>query len=92
MAVLHLTVTDDDVLRRHVSLTSVAVTSALDGDAVVAGIEETILDEYTVAALRVAAVAVRTVVDHLYTTYGNIGRVEGMDYPEGRAQQCHILQ
>ena len=84
MAVLHLTVTDDDVLRRHVTLTTIAVTSALDGDTVVAGIEETILNEYAVAALRVAAVAVRTVVDHLHTTYGDIGRVEGMDHPEGR--------
>ena len=83
MSVLHLAIADDDVLRRHVALTSVAITSALDGDTVVAGIEETVLDEYAIAALGIASVAIRSVVDHFYTANGDIGGVEGMDNPEG---------
>ena len=83
MSVLHLAIADDDVLRRHVALTSVAIASALDGDTVVARIEETVLDEYAIAALGIASVAIRSVVDHLYTTNGDIGGVEGMDNPEG---------
>ena len=75
VAVLHLTVADDDVLRRHVTLAAVAVASALDGDAVVAGVEEAVLDQYAVAALRVAAITVGAVVDHLDTADGDVGRV-----------------
>ena len=72
MTVLHLTVTDDDVLAGHVTLTSVTVTTTLDGDTVVTSVEETVLYQYTVATLRVATVSVRTVVDHLHTAYGNV--------------------
>ena len=92
MTVLHLAVADDDVLRRHGAFASVAVTSALDGDTVVACVEETVFDEDPVAALRIAAVAIGTVVDHLHPADGDIGRVEGMDDPEGRAQQRDILE
>ena len=91
MAVLHLTVADDDVLRRHVALASVTVTSALDGNTVVARVEETVFNEHTVAALRVAAVAVGAVVDHLYTAYGDVGGMKGMDNPEGGAQQGDVF-
>ena len=83
MSVLHLAVADDDVLRGHVPLAAVTVASALDGDTVVASVEETVFDEHTVAALRVAAVAIGTVVDHLHTTHGDVCRVKGMDHPEG---------
>ena len=91
MTILHLTVADDDVLRGHVALTTVAVATALDGDTVVAGIEEAVLYQYPVAALRVAAVTIRTIVDHLHPPDGDIGGVEGMDHPEGRTQQGDIL-
>ena len=92
MSVLHLAVADDDVLRWHVTLTTVAVTSALDGDTVVAGVEEAVFYQHAVAALWVAAVAVRAVVNHFYTTNSNIGRVQGVNHPERRTQQCDILQ
>ena len=82
MTVLHLTVADDDVLGRHVALTTIAVTTTLDGDTVVARVEVAVLDQYTVAALRITTVTIRTVVDHLHTAYGDISRVEGMDHPE----------
>ena len=49
MPVVHSAVADDDVLRRHGPLPSIAVTSALDGDTIVAGIEKTVLDEHAVA-------------------------------------------
>ena len=82
VAVVHGTVADDDILRRHIAFTSVAVASAFNGDTVVAGVEETVLNQYAVATLRVAAVAVGTVVNHLHTTDGNVGRVQGVNHPE----------
>ena len=91
VTILHLTVADDNVLRRHITLTSITVTAALDGDAVIAGVEETILDQHAVTKLGIAAVTIRTVVDHLHPTNSNICRVQGMDYPEGRTQQGDVL-
>ena len=82
MTILHLAVADDDVLGWHVALTSVAVTSALDGDTVVAGVKETVLNQHAVAALGVATVTVRAVVNHFHTTNGDIGGVQRMDHPE----------
>ena len=49
MSVLHLTVADDNVFRRHGTFSSVAVSSALDGYAVVARVEKAILNEHSVA-------------------------------------------
>ena len=91
MPVLHLTVSDDDVLRGHVTLAAITIATALDGDAVVTGIEVAVLNQHAVAALRVAAVTIRTIVDHLHPTDGDIGGVEGMDHPEGRTQQGNVL-
>ena len=92
VAVLHLTTADDDILRWHIALAPVTVAPTLDGDTVVAGIEETVFDEHTVTTLRIAAVAVRTVVDHLHTAHCDVGRVEGMDDPERGAQQGDVLK
>ena len=83
MAVFHLTVSDDDILRGHVTLTTVTVTAALDGYTVVAGIEEAVLNEHTVTALRIAAVTIGTVIDHFHTAHGDICGMQGMDHPEG---------
>ena len=91
VSVLHFAVADDDVLGGHVALTSIAVASALDGDAVVARIEETVLDQHAVAALRVTAVTVGTVVDHLHAAHGDVGRMQGMDDPEWRAKQGDVF-
>ena len=82
----------DDILRGHVPFSSVAVASALDGNAVVAGAEEAVLYEHTVAALRVAAVAVGAFADYFHAAHGDVGGVQGMDGPEGRLQQGDILQ
>ena len=75
MSVVHRAVADDDVLRGHVAFASVAVASALDGYAVVARVEEAVLYQHAVAALGVAAVAVRSVVYHLDAAHGDVGRV-----------------
>ena len=78
VSVLHLAVADDDVLRRCAgklaltTLATVVVATALDGDAVVTGVEETVFDEHAVARLWVAAVAVRTVIVDMYATHGNV--------------------
>ena len=72
VTVLHLAVADDDVFARHITLTAVAVTAALDSDAVIAGIEIAIFDEHAVTTLRVTSVTVRTVIIDMYATYGDI--------------------
>ena len=78
VAVLHLAVADDDVLRGNTSkgtlttLTTIVVTTTLDGDAVVASIEETVLYQYTLATLWVAAITVRTIVIDMYTTHSDV--------------------
>ena len=91
VAVLHLAVADDDVLAGAVPEPSVAVASALDGDAVVARVEEAVLNEHAVARLRVAAVAVGPVVGNLHPAHGDVLRQQGMDDPKGRAQQGEVL-
>ena len=47
--VLHLAVADDDVLTGLVPQTAVVVASALDGDTVVTGVEETVFYQHSVA-------------------------------------------
>ena len=97
MAVVELAIADDDVLRRCAgktalaTLTAVVVASALDGNAVVASIEETVLNQHAVARLGVAAVTVGTIVVDVHTTYGNVLRQQGMNDPERRAQQGNVL-
>ena len=81
--VTHLTTAYNDVLRRDVPAPSVTVPTALDGDTVVSGIEETVLNQHSVAALRVATVAIRSVVVHFHAAYGDIGRLQGVQHPEG---------
>ena len=89
VTVLHLAATDDDVLRRRAgklalaTLATVVVASGLDGYAVVARVEEAVLYQHAVAGLRVAAVAVRTVVINMYATHGDVFRQQRVDDPEG---------
>ena len=92
VTVFHLAMADDDVLRWHIPFPAVTVAAALDGDTVVAGIEEAVFDEYAIAALGVAAITVGAIIDHLHSADCDVGRVEGMDHPERRAQQSDILQ
>ena len=92
MTVLHLTTAYDDILRGHIALSTIAVASALDGYAVIASIEETILDQHAITAFWIAAVTIGAVVDHLHSTHCDVSRMEGMDHPERRAQQGNILQ
>ena len=97
VSVLHLTATDDNILRGGASelalatLATVVVTARFDGDAVVARVEETVLNQHSVARLWVAAVAVGTVVDDVHASHGDVFRQQGMDDPEGRAQQGDIF-
>ena len=91
VSVLHHTTADDDVLAGHVTQPSVAVAPALDGYAVVACVEEAVLDEHAVARLRVASVAVRSVVLEMNILHMNVGTLQRMQHPEGGAQQGDAL-
>ncbi len=72
MSVLHFAVADDYVFAGTFPQAAVVVTSALDGDTVVAGVEEAVFDQYSVARFGVASVAVRTVVVDVYATHNHV--------------------
>ena len=91
MTVLHFTVSNDYVFRWPSVSPAVLVTSALYGYAVVASMEITSLYQHAVAALRVAAVAIRSLVPYFHIAYRQILTEERMDNPERRAQQGDAL-
>src|SRR5450756_360052 len=61
VAVLHDAVLHDEVLARHMQSAAIGVAPALDGDAIVAGIEGAAVDQHVDARFGVAAVVVGTV-------------------------------
>ena len=71
MSVLHLAITDDDVSGWSLPKTPVVVASALDGDAVVTGVERAVFDDNVLAGFRIAAVAVGTLVPYLHIVDGD---------------------
>ena len=82
MSVFHPAVADDDVSGWLVPETTVIVSSALDGDAVVAGVEDTVLDEYILACFRVASVSVRSFVPYGYAVYSDVLAEQRVHHPE----------
>ena len=91
VAVLHLAVAHDDVLAGDVPFPAVHVASALDGDAVVAGVEDAVFYQHPVARLRVAAVAVGSLVPYLHAAHGDVVAQQRVNHPEGRPEQRHAL-
>lgn len=83
MAVFHAAVADDDVFGGACGLDAVAVATAFDGYAVVAGVEVAAFDEDVAAAFGVASVAVGAVVDDVDVFDCEVVAEEGVDYPEG---------
>jgi len=85
---LRMTMFCDGVLTRRPS--PVGVLARLDGDAVVAGVEATVLDHDVVAAFGVAAVVVRAVAVDRDVLHRH-GRAEhGVDLPHRRPQYGHV--
>ena len=72
VSVFHSTSADDDILRRCSVASAVSITSRLDGNAVVTGMEDSVFYQYVLARLRVAAVAVRAIVDNLTVADGDV--------------------
>ncbi len=71
MSVLHLAVADDDISGGFLPKTAVVVASALDGDAVVTGVERAVFDDNVLAGFRIAAVAVGPFVPYLHIVDGD---------------------
>ena len=82
MSILHLAIAYDDVAGGLVPKATVVVTAALDGDAVVAGVENAVLDEHVLTSLRVATVSVRSLVPNGHSVYGDVLREEWVYDPE----------
>ena len=97
MTVFHRAIADNDILRRTTyetsscSLAAVCITSALNGDAVVACVKGTTLDEHILTRLWVAAIAIGTFVPHLHVTNGDVLREQRMHHPEWGAKHGDTL-
>ena len=70
MSFLHIATAYNDVLAGNTPFTSVLVTSGLDGNTVISGIEGTVLYQYIFARFGVAAIAIGTAIINVYTAYG----------------------
>ena len=87
--VFHHAVAHDDVLRRTAGIApggtraAVGVAAALDGYAVVAGVEGAVLNKDVLARLGVATVAVGAFVPHGDVSHDDVLRQQRMHHPEG---------
>ena len=84
VAVCEGVVADDEVLGRmtgFAQLTAIAVAAGLDGDAVVAGVEEAVLDQDVVAVFGVTAVVVVAVGVDGDAAGGEVGAEDGGSTP-----------
>ena len=78
MSVFHHAVADNDVLRRdtcvaaRTSGATIGVTATLDGDTIVASVEDTVLYEHVFARFGIAAIAVGAFIPHLDVAYNNV--------------------
>ena len=91
MPVFHRAVSYDDVLAGHVPFPSVRIPAALDGDAVVPGVEGASFDQDILAGFRVATIPVRPFVPYFYILDRDVLGEERMDHPEWRAQEGNPL-
>ena len=91
MSIFHLTVADDDVFGRLVPETTIIVASALDGNTVITGMEDTVLDEHILASLWVASVTIRSFIPDGHTIYGDVLGEQRMDNPERRVEHLDTL-
>ena len=64
--------------------TAIAITTALDGDTVVARIENTIFDNYAVARFGITTVSIRTTIDKMNTAHNKICTEKRVECPERR--------
>src|ERR1700683_3365074 len=60
VAIFHPAIADDNVLRGNPQSTAVGVSARLDGDAIVPGVEETILNQHIGRGFRIASVRIRS--------------------------------
>ena len=79
-----------------VDAAAVVVAAGLDGDAVVAGVENAILDQHVAARFRIAAVVVGAVAEDIHAADGDVGAENRIDLPHrrivnGDAFDQHVL-
>ena len=82
MTVLHTAIPDNDVLGWRRKAPGILVPARLDGNRVVALIEQTIFDEHILAHLGVDAVVVMSPGMHRHTPDDNMLRHEWVDDPK----------
>ena len=88
MAVFHLAMAYNDVPAGERPGASVVVAPTLDGNAIVASIEDTIFNQHILTGLGVASVIVRPMTIESDTAHHNVFRHQRMKQPEGGIVQC----
>src|SRR5947209_4938416 len=91
MPILHHAALDHDVLARHSHAPPVPITSGLDGDTIVAGIELAALNQNVGAALRIAPVIVGTVTRDLHIAHRYVPAQHRMDLIHRRIPDGHPI-
>src|SRR5262249_733015 len=89
VAVLHLAVAHDDVLDRRVDAAAVGVSSRLERDAVVAGVEAAALDQDVAARFGIAPVVVRSVAPDREAA--DVRAENRMHFPHRRVHDRHAF-
>src|SRR5947209_13297737 len=89
--VLHRAAADDDIFGGDADAPTVVVAARLDGDAVVARVEDAVGDKHVAGGFRVAAVVVRPVAADLYAAHGDVRGAHGVNLPHRRVDDPHAL-
>lgn len=91
MSVLHGTTTNDNITSRTCVTTTIGISTALDGNTIVSGMEDAILDKDVFATLGITTIAVGTFINYRNITHCYVTAKEGMDDPEGRIRESDAL-
>ena len=91
VAVPHGAIANDEVHRGNAHPAAVVVAAGFDCDAVIAGVEQALLDQHVPAAFGVAAVVIGAVGRDVDPPYGDIGAEQRMNFPHRRAADFHAF-
>src|ERR1017187_10222276 len=91
VAVLHGAVLHDEVLAGRVQAAAIGIASALDGDAIVAGIEGAAVDQHIDGGFGVATIVVRAVAGHGDVAHGDVLAQHRVHFIHRRVDDGEVL-
>src|SRR6185437_5180958 len=91
MSIFHGAAAHDYIFGRNMYASTVRVPPALNGDAVVARVEDAILNQHIAARLRIATIVVGAVTDYRDAAHSNVAGKHRMDFPHRRVNNPYPL-